>query len=209
MPELTVPSAAGRPESKPATPVARSRRRYTVEEYLDFERASPTKHESLAGDIYAMVGASEPHVLIVTNLVFLLKLRFRGRPCKVYANDLRLKVSDTGLYTYPDLIAICGETKLSDGHHDMIENPQVVIEVLSPSTEEYDRGEKLDHYKQIESLTDALLVAQDARRVEHHARRADGSWKRSEVTGRGVVSLPSIGCEMPLDEIYEQIELPA
>lgn len=209
MPELTVPSAAGRPESKADAPVARSRRRYTVEEYLDFERASPTKHEYLAGDIYAMVGASEPHVLIVTNLVFLLKLRFRGRPCKVYANDLRLKVAETGLYTYPDLIAICGEAKLSDGHHDMIENPQVVIEVFSPSTEEYDRGEKLDHYKQIESLTDALLVAQDARRVEHHARQADGSWKRSEVTGRGVVSLPSIGCEMPLDEIYEQIELPA
>ena len=209
MAEIAMSSATDRSQPAPAVPAVRPRRRYTVEEYLDFERASPTKHEYLAGDIYAMVGASEPHVLIVSNLIFLLRLRFRGRPCKVYANDLRLKVSQTGLYTYPDVIAICGEVKLSDSHHDMIENPQVVIEVLSPSTEEYDRGEKLDHYKQIESLTDALLVAQDVRRVEHHARQPDGSWRRSEVAGSGVISLPSIGCDLPLAEIYDQIELPA
>ncbi len=186
-----------------------SRYRYTVEEYLSFERGSPSKHEYYAGDIYAMVGATEPHVLIVTNLVVALSTRTRGRGCKVYANDMRLKVTPAGLYTYPDLIALCGQAKLSDDHHDTLENPQVVIEVLSPSTEAYDRGEKLEHYQRIDSLTDYLLVAQDTRRVEHHVRQPDGSWKQTAVSGAGVVSLPSIGCELPLDEIYERIELPA
>lgn len=208
MPGVAAPPASERPLSAPAA-TGRPRYRYTVEEYLSFERGSPSKHEYYAGDIYAMVGATEPHVLIAGNTFFCLKAQLRGRPGKAYQSDMRLKVAPAGLFTYPDVMALCGEAQLSDDHRDTVENPQVVIEVLSPSTEAYDRGEKLEHYMRLDSLTDCLLVAQDTRRVEHHARQPDHSWKRNEVTGNGIVHLPSIGCELPLAEIYEQINLQA
>lgn len=209
MPELATPPTSERPPTNALGTPRRPRYRYTVEEYLSFERRSPSKHEYFAGDIYAMVGATEPHVLIAGNVFFCLKAQLRGRPCKVYQSDMRLKVASSGLFTYPDVMALCGEAKLSDDHRDTIENPQVVVEVLSPSTEAYDRGEKLEHYAALPSLADCLLVAQDTRRVEHHARQPDGSWKRTEVAGAGAVSLPSIGCELPLADIYEQIDFPA
>lgn len=191
-----------------ADPIPAPVYRFTAEQYLDFERGADTKHEYYAGAIYAMVGATEPHVLIVTNLVYALRSQLRDRPCKVYSNDLRLKIAATGSYVYPDVMVVCGDVRLSDGHRDMIENPQMVAEVLSPSTERHDRGTKFQHYKGVESLTDYLLISQDARRVEHHARQPDGSWRRTEITGTGGVSLPSIGCELPLDEIYDKVELP-
>jgi Uma2 family endonuclease len=208
MPDLAahpMPEAATVPAALPLRP----QHFYPVDEYLRFERRADSKHEYYAGAIYAMVGASEPHVLIVSNLIFCLRTRLRGRPGKVYATDMRLKVSPTGLYTYPDVMVVCGEAKLSDDGHDTLENPRLVVEVLSRSTETYDRVTKLKHYQSLESVTDYLLVAQDARRVEHHTRRADGSWARVEVTSNGKVVLPEIGCELPLDEIYEQIDLPA
>ena len=209
MPGLAAPPTPERPSPSLTVTPGRPVHCYTAEEYLAFERGSPSKHEYYAGGIYAMVGAIERHVLITGNVFFCLKSQLRGRPCKAYQSDMRLRIGPTGLYTYPDVMALCGEVKLSDGHRDTIENPQVVVEVSSPSTEAYDRGEKLEHYVRLDSLTDILLVAQDARRVEHHARQPDKSWKRNEITGNGTVSLPSIGCVLPLDEVYEQIELPA
>ena len=116
-------------------------------------------------------------------------------------------MSPTGLYTYPDVMALCGEVRFAAGRRDTIENPQVVVEVLSPSTEDYDRGAKLEHYRQVASVTDYLLVSQDARRVERRARQPDGTWRTTLVEGDGVVSLPAIGCELPLDELYDQVEL--
>lgn len=207
MPELA--PVLERPSPDSSVETRRPLHCHTVDEYLAFERGSPSKHEYYAGTIYAMTGGTEPHALIMGNVFFALKSRLRGRRCKAYVSEMRLKVVATGLHTYPDVMALCGEAKLSDGHRDMIENPQVIVEVLSSSTEAYDRGKKFDHYIQVPSLTDYLLVSQDARRVEHHARQPNGGWLRTEVIGSGVVILPSVGCEPSLDEVYEQIELPA
>ncbi len=185
------------------------RYRYTVEECLALERGSNTRHAYFDGEIFAMAGANDPHVAIVTNLVGELRLRLKGRRCRIYSTDMRLKASPTGLYTYPDLMVVCGEIRFTDDRRDMIENPQVIAEVLSPSIEDYDRGPKFEHYRRIASVTDYLLVSQDARHVEHRARQADGTWQTTLVESDGGVPLPAIGCELPLDEIYSQVELPA
>ncbi|MGH7127171.1 MAG: Uma2 family endonuclease [Planctomycetaceae bacterium] len=185
------------------------RHRYTVEEYLDFERGSDSKHEYYAGEIFAMVGASEPHVLIVTNVVIELGSQLKGRRCKVYSNDMRLKVGPTGLYTYPDVMAVCGEAEFDDAQFDTLLNPNVVIEAFSPSTEDYDRGAKFEHCRRVPSLTDYVLISQSTRRVEHYSRQADGGWLLTEVTAAdGVVQLKSIGCELRLGDIYDKIDLP-
>ncbi|HEX6985850.1 MAG TPA: Uma2 family endonuclease [Planctomycetaceae bacterium] len=156
------------------------RYRYTVEEYLAFERGAPSKHEYFAGNIYAMTGASRRHVLIVTNLVTALTNRLADRPCEVYSNDMRLKVSSTGLYTYPDVMVACGEPRFEDAEIDTLLNPQVVVEILSRSTKDYDLGEKFEHYREVESITDYVLVSQDARRVERRSRQPNGAWTVSE-----------------------------
>ncbi len=189
----------------PMTPVPRHR--HSVAEYLDFERGAATKHEYYDGTIYAMTGATEPHNSILMNAAFALKSRLRGRRSKVYVSDMRLQVEPTGLYAYPDVMALCGDVNLAGDSRDMITNPQVVVEVLSPSTENYDRGGKFEHYRQLASVTDYLLISQDARRVERRARQADGTWQTTLTEGDGVVPLPAIGCELPLDELYEQVEL--
>lgn len=155
--------------------------RYTPEEYLAIERSnSEQRSEYLAGEIFAMGGASERHDLIVTNIVIQLGIQFRGRPCKVYSSDMRVKVSPTGLYTYPDLVALCGEAKFDDDQKDTLINPTVIIEVLSKSTEGYDRGEKFEHYRKIASLAEYLLVSQDKLHVDHYVRQSDNQWLLSE-----------------------------
>lgn len=208
MPELATP-----PNAEPSLPVAavapvRPRHRYTVEEYLAFERASPTKHEYYAGDIFAMVGARRLHVLIVTNLVSSLDRRLSDRPCEVYSNDMRLKVSSTGLYTYPDVAVVCGEPQFEDVETDTLLNPQVVIEVLSKSTRDYDLGEKFEHYRSVESLTDYVLISQDAYHVEHRSRKPDGEWNIAELDGlEATLVLESIDCALPISEIYRRIKI--
>ena len=209
MHDLASPPDTERRRVPEAGPFPRPQHHFTVDEYLAFERTSDSRHEYYAGNIYVMVGGTEPHNLIAGNAFYCLKSQLRSRPCKVYTSDMRLKIAPTGLYTYPDVMALCGEVKLADDCRDMIENPQIVVEVLSPSTEAYDRGTKLDHYKRLESVTDCILISQDARRVEHHARGTDGRWRKTNVTGSGIIRLASLGCEIPLDEIYDQIELPA
>ncbi|HYV06815.1 MAG TPA: Uma2 family endonuclease, partial [Blastocatellia bacterium] len=133
--------------------------RYTPEEYLAYERASDTKHEYLNGEIFAMGGASSRHVLIVTNLVVELGSQVKGGPCLVYSTDLRVKVSPTGLYTYPDVIAVCNNPEFSDEQKDTLLNPVLIIEVLSDSTKDYDRGGKFEQYRTIISFAEYLLVA--------------------------------------------------
>jgi Uma2 family endonuclease len=180
---------------------------YTPEEYLALERDSETKHEYFDGEIFAMVGATEPHVWIVSNLVFRLMGQLRDRPCKVYASDMRVKVSATGLYTYPDLAIVCGEREFEDDRRDTLLNPQVIIEVLSPSTEAYDRGKKFGHYRRIESLAEYLLVAQDTPRVERYLRQPDGDWLLHEAARmEDTVSLPTIQCELRLADVYDGVE---
>lgn len=183
------------------------RRHFTVEEYLNFERGVDTKHEYHDGEIFAMGGASEAHVLIVTNITGELRSQLKRRPCKVYSTDMRLKVSPTGLYTYPDVMAVCGDARIEGDDLDTLLNPTIVVEVLSESTEDYDRATKFDHYRKIGSLTDYLLVAQDKPEIEQRTRRPDGTWSSTQAAGlTAAVRLHSIGCELRLSEVYDKVE---
>lgn len=183
-----------------------AQQRYTPEEYLALERKAEYKSEYVNGRIYAMTGASREHNLIAGNVFARLHARLRGRPCEVYMSDMRVKVSPTGAYHYPDVVAVCGAPRFEDSHVDTLLNPTVIVEVLSPSTEAYDRGEKFAHYRRLETLAEYVLVAQDKLRVEHYQR--DGErWVLTEISGlEGVLSLPTVGCEIPLREIYERVE---
>jgi len=181
--------------------------RYTPEEYLALERAAEYKSEYYDGEIFAMAGASERHVSIVTNLVMALGGQLKSRPCRVYSADMRVNVSATGLYTYPDLAVVCGERHFHDKHQDTLLNPGVLIEVLSPSTEAYDRGKKFSHYRTLDSLAEYLLVSQEEPRVEHYLRQPDGDWLLHEATRLdGTVSLPTIQCELSLADVYDKVE---
>ena len=183
-----------------------AKQRISPEEYLELERAAETKHEYFNGEIYAMAGASLQHVAIISNTIIALGLQLRGGPCRVLANDMRVKVSDTGLYTYPDLLVVCEDPRLEDGRRDTLLNPAIIIEVLSPSTEAYDRGEKFAHYRRLESLREYLLISQDRYRVERFVRH-DDDWTLKEFSGPAArVVLECIGCELPLVDVYEGIE---
>jgi len=195
-------SALPQPEPQPL--------RMTEAEYLEFERASEYKHEYIAGEVFAMTGASEAHNLITSNVIFALRSQMRGRPCKVYPGDMRVQIRPSGLYTYPDISVVCGESILADDQHlDTLTNPMLIIEVLSPSTELYDRGRKFQYYRQIESLREYVLIAQDAPRIERFVRQGD-VWQFSDAVGLDAsLELPSIGCTLALGDIYEQVTFEA
>jgi Uma2 family endonuclease len=178
----------------------------SVEEYLEFERQAERKHEYLNGEVFAMAGASRRHVLIVTNLVRELGQHLRPRPCEVYSTDLRLRVTPTGLFTYPDVIVVCGEPRFAPEDPDTLLNPLLIVEVLSESTKNYDRGEKFRHYRALESLQEYLLVAQETVHVEHYVRQEDGSWRLTETEDpAAAIQLASIGCLLPVATIYEKV----
>lgn len=180
--------------------------RVTPAEYLAFERASGLKHELHEGEIVPMTGAKRPHNEIAYNAVTLMRVAFRGRPCRAYGSDMRVKVESTNLYAYPDLSAFCGPGQFEDEDEDTLLNPSVLIEVLSPSTQSYDRGEKFDNYRRIPSLTDFLLIAQDRVHVEHFARGADDSWVlRVYKSLDDVVRLESLDCALPLRDLYDKV----
>lgn len=182
-------------------------RRYTPEEYLALERKAEYKSEYFAGEIFAMSGASERHNLIAGNVFAALHAQFRNRPCRVYASDMRVKVNLTGLYTYPDVVALCGEPRFDDEQRDTLLNPTVVIEVLSPSTEAYDRGDKFEHYRKLASLTEYVLISQEKIHVEHYIRQPDNQWLLSEASSpQDTIGLPSIDCTLVLAEVYDKID---
>lgn len=181
--------------------------RYTPAEYLEREREADFKSEYLDGEIFAMGGASARHVLIVTNVAGELRAQLRERPCTVYSTDLRVQVSEQGLYTYPDVVVICGPPRFSDEHRDMVTNPQVIVEVLSKSTKNYDRGEKFEQYRKIESFVEYVLIAQDRPHVEHFQKQSDGTWVLSETNDpAGVIDLPTVQCRLSLEEIYAKVD---
>jgi Uma2 family endonuclease len=176
------------------------------EQYLAAERLAETRSEYLDGQVFAMSGASLPHNRIVVNLVVELGRQLKGGPCSVLASDMRLRVPSTGLYTYPDVTVVCGEPQLEDEHFDTLLNPTVLIEVLSPSTERYDRGRKGVHYRRIASLAEFLLVAQDEPRVERYRRQGEGEWVLTEVSGlEESVALDSLGCVFALRDVYDRV----
>jgi Uma2 family endonuclease len=183
---------------------ATSQKLMTPEEYLTFERASDGKHEYYRGETFAMSGGTPAHSLIAMNLARELGNALRRSPCQVHSSDLRIRVSATGLYTYPDLSVVCGGLEFDDEHHDTLLNPRVIFEVLSPSTESYDRGKKFENYRMISSLMDYVLVRQDEAVVEHYARQQDG-WLLRTLRAGDTLRLESIGCEAAVDEIYLKV----
>ena len=183
----------------------RQKRYFTSEEYLKLERKALDKSEYYQGEIFAMTGASRKHNLISGNVIRELGNQLKGRPCEVYPSDMRVRVRPTGLYTYPDVSVVCGEPLFDDSRGDTLLNPTVLIEVLSPSTEAYDRGEKFAQYRRLDSLQDYVLIAQDTVRVEHYRRRGE-LWVLSEMNDLDdELQLKSIDCTVPLREIYDKV----
>ncbi|NUQ38775.1 MAG: Uma2 family endonuclease [Caldilineales bacterium] len=181
----------------------------TPQEYLTRERRAMTKSEYLNGEVFAMAGASKEHNLITVNIAASLHGQLRRRPCTVYANDMRVKVRPSGLYTYPDVVVVCGQAEFEDEQVDTLLNPTLLIEVLSDSTEAYDRGRKFDHYRALASLQEYLLVTSQAAAVDQFVRQPDGRWLLTAYRGSGaVVNSAAIDCRLPLAEIYDKVDLP-
>lgn len=177
----------------------------TEAEYLDHDASHDGKHEFVNGELFAMSGATEAHSLIASNLHVSLGLRLRGGVCRVHGPDLRVRIDETGLYGYPDLTVVCGQPLFAPTHPESLLNPAVLIEVLSASTEQYDRGAKLEHYRRRASVRCVLLVDSRERRVSSYARNADGTWTLIDHTD-GEVSITALAVSLPLDEIYEGAE---
>jgi Uma2 family endonuclease len=175
-------------------------------EYLALERQSEEKHEYLGGEIFALSGASVEHNRIVWNIAGALYSQLRGRPCEAFIGDMRIRVAATGLYTYPDVVVVCGEPQLEAAELDTLLNPTLIVEVLSPTTEAYDRGKKFAHYRTIESLAEVVLVSQERIEVERFSRQSAGGWLLFEANRlEDHLSLPAIGCELPLAAVYERV----
>jgi Uma2 family endonuclease len=176
----------------------------TPEQYLAIERAAECKSEYYRGEMFAMSGVSLRHNRIASQLHFLLKQHLQRKGCDVNTSDLRVNVPATGLYTYPHLSVVCGEPDLADSYVDTLLNPSLLVEILSPSTERYDRAFKIHAYRTIPSVRECLLVAQDQHLVELHRRMPDGSWSVFESRGReATLELTSINYTLRLDELYE------
>lgn len=190
--------------------------RFTMSEYLTFERPAEERHEYLDGLIYAMAGESLAHGMICMNLGAALTTQLRGTPCRAFSKDIKVQVgpyrasSRQGLYAYPDLLVICGEPQVHDAVRDIILNPRVIIEVLSPSTSTFDRNEKFDRYRQwLLSLTDYLLVSQDRPKIDSYHRTAPQGWALRTLEGLdAVLRLPELGCTILLADIYEGVDFP-
>ena len=188
---------------------AARKRMWTPAEYLAAERSSPRKHELFEGELFAMAGASEAHNLIVANVIGEMRSALRQLPCKVYPSDMRVKVPATGLYTYPDASITCDRPAFEDDEADTLLNPQVIFEVLSDSTEDYDRGTKFKNYRTIPSLRDYVLVSQREVLVEHFVRQPDGTWVLREYRAGARLALLATGCEVDVDELYLKVFGPA
>ena len=180
----------------------------TPEEYLHRERKAEFRSEYYRGETFAMAGASANHNLIVGNCVFTLGLQLKKKPCRVYPSDLRLRIEATGLYTYPDLSVVCGEPQLESDAGDVLLNPLVIVEVLSDSTEAYDRGKKFEHYRTIPTLRHYVLISQDRHSIDCFSLRDDGSWSLANCQGlEGMVTLDAINGELAASEVYDKVIL--
>ncbi len=187
------------------------RQSMTVEEYFAFDEASELKWEYLDGavfEVYAMAGASPNHVRIVNNVGFLLNSHLRNKGCEVFSSDLRVKLSAKA-YAYPDVVVVCGKPEFGGHKNETLLNPTVIIEVLSPSTENYDRGGKAMRYRSLPSLQEIVIIAQDHPYIEVQTRQEDGTWLLREMPHyNGSVELASVGCTLALSEVYLNVEFP-
>src|SRR5215211_2428085 len=179
-------------------------RRVSPAEYLARERRAQTKSEYLGGFVVAMSGASRLHNYVTLDIAVALHQQLQGNPCDIFASDMRVKAAQTGDYTYPDVVVACGDVQFEDAEIDTLLTPTVIIEVLSPSTEAYDRGAKFISYRELPTLQQYLLVAQDPPRVEYYTRQGE-QWILTTVTDLDAsVPLPAIGCELPMRQIYRR-----
>lgn len=185
---------------------AAARIRMTEEEYLEFERASEERHEYIDGEIFAMSGGSYEHATVSANVIHALRSALlRGRRCAVQTADMRLYIRPSRRYVYADAVVVCGPPELRGNKRDILLNPRVIVEVLSPSTEDYDRGDKFTHYKTIPSLAHYVLVAQDKKLVEVFTRQQDGSWTCVKYEAGQKIALPAIECEIEVDQVYATV----
>ncbi len=180
---------------------------YSPEEYLYLERKSTFKSEYLSGKILAMSGASRAHNFITLDIATEINIQLRDRDCEVFSGDMRVKERQSDSYFYPDVVIACGESQFEDDTFDTLLNPVVIIEVLSPSTEAYDKGEKFEYYKQITTLQEYILVSQDKVHVEHYQLQ-DMQWGLKEFHALQVtLTLSSIGCKLSLNDVYRRVNL--
>jgi Uma2 family endonuclease len=185
------------------------KRLLSEQEYLAKERLAPFRSEFYRGEMFAMAGASREHNLIAGNVARALGNQLDGRPCETYSTDMRVRITPTGLYTYPDVVVACSGPQFADDEQDVLLNPTVLVEVLSPSTASYDRGDKRVHYLQLDSLCELLLVEQDFPAIEHHIRQPNGDWIERQIEDQQTrIGLPSISCSLTFAEIYARISFP-
>ena len=184
----------------PLTPVSL---RLTPEEYFAWEETQEEKHEYIHGEVFAMSGATREHIDIAGNFYVALRLAFRRTECAAFTSDMRVQVEPDGRYTYPDLSAVCGEAAFLDQRKTTLTNPALVVEVLSDSTETYDKGAKLDAYRGVPSVREIVLVRQDRRAVSAYRREGDGRWTIEDLGGAALLALQSVGVDVPLDDLYE------
>lgn len=174
----------------------------TYAEYLAAEATSIIKHEWLRGEVFAMAGGTAEHARLAVSVAAELRAALRGRPCAVFSSDLRVKIEATGLSTYPDGSVVCGALEHASEDAQAIVNPVVLLEVLSDSTEAYDRGEKFAHYRRIPTLREYVLLSQREPRIEIHRLNDAGHWELHEALAGDRITLTSIGCELEVDEVY-------
>lgn len=185
---------------------AQAERTYTPEEYLALERAAEYRSEYWFGHIYAMAGGSPEHSAIGANAIACVWNQLIDTPCQVYNSDMKVRATPDGLFAYPDLSVVCGEPQFHDDKRDMLINPIVIMEVLSDSTEVFDRRKKFAQYQHLDSFTDYVLIAQDEPHVEHYARQADNEWYLTIAKGLdSQIVLSSIGCTLRLADVYRKI----
>ena len=176
---------------------------YTRADYLAFEASSNVKHEFLDGQIYGMAGGTPSHAALASAVSGQLYGQLRGGPCRAYSSDLRVRVLATGLATYPDVTIVCGPSELDPESKNTVTNPTLIVEVLSPSTEEYDRTEKLDHYRRIPALRQVVIVSHDERRIEVWSRGDGDAWTRADGRDGDAVELGAVGARLDVREVYE------
>ncbi|HKV40634.1 MAG TPA: Uma2 family endonuclease [Blastocatellia bacterium] len=178
----------------------------SVREYLALDRSSPARNEYFEGEIFGVTGASRRHNLITVDLTIELGQQLADRDCELYAGEMRVKVGDTGLYTYPDIVVVCGNPVFEDAELDTLVNPTLIIEVLSKSTEVYDRGAKFEFYRALDTLKQVLLIAQHKVHIESYLRQTDQTWLFSETNDlSGSVSLPAISSSFKVANVYRKV----
>lgn len=183
-----------------------ARQRLTPQEYLAIERAALEKSEYYNGEMFALAGTTREHSLINGNIAAALRNQLKDHPFETYSNNMRVRTRPGGLYTYPDVVVVCGDREFEDAEVDILVNPTLIVEVLSTSTEAYDRGDKFAMYRENASLQEYVIVSQHQPRVESYLRQANGTWLLSIASGlEATIRLTSIDCELALSEVYERL----